>query len=354
MNRNCLRIQYDKRDIKIYKWLCIITGVMAIAGLIPCFLYGSKMVRETTLTEEKFFNIGILLAYFGGILFLIFMFKYFKAIGYLKRLENYGFILPEKKESYGNDISLLVENAEKGINLGTKKSRPGIILTGISGIFTLFTVFYNFTMTKVPHFLVIFVFIIMTALFARQIFPDKFRDDVDIFGNIKRKVRKTLPNGILEMAVIFIVLMFFFAKFTENMPITRKGIFYHQAIRYEKVHNHRFNLFPDNLPKDAKDSMFNSSYGVFWVSFYTSSEEIENYMEVYGEAQGLTEIYIIDNDEEFAEHLELARAYLRCADTSEENQNCCLYVFDKEKFFVLFNKETGYVWMYWGGTFQWE
>lgn len=354
MKQKYLQIQYDKRDLKIYKWLWIITGIMTILGLIPCLIYGNKTVRETVLIEERLFEVGMLLIYFGGTLFLGFTFKFFKAAGYLRRLEKYGYILPEKKESYENNISLLVQNAEQGRDLGNKKSCTGIILTIIAGVFTIFTVIYNFTMTKVPHFIAILVFIIMTALFARQIFPGKFRDDVDIFGNVNRKVRKNLPDGILEMLIVFMVLMFFLVKLTESIPVTRKGIFYHQAIRYEKIHNHRFDLFPDDLPKDAKEGMFNSGYKIFWVSFYTSTEKIENYMEMYGKSEGLTEIYTFDNNEEFARHLESARAYLHTMTATSGNQNCYLYVFDKDRFFVLLNKETGYVWMYWGGTFQWE
>ncbi len=354
VNRNYLQIKYDKRDLKIYKWLWIITGIMTILGLIPCLIIGGKTVRETTLTEEKFFNIGMLILYFGGVLFLGFTFRFFEAMEYLQRLKKYGFIVPEKKGSYGNDISLLVQNAEKGRDLGSKKSRSGVILTIISGIFTLFAAVYNFTMTKVPHFVVIFIFILMTILFARQIFPRKFRDDVDIFGDVKRRVRKNLPGGILEILIIFFVLMFFIVKLIESVPVTRKGIFYHQAIHYEKVHNHRFDLFPDYLPKDAKEGVFNSGYGVFWVSFYTSPEETENYMELYEKTEGLTEIYTFDSDAEFTGHLESARAYLYSMDALVENPSCYLYVFDKDRFFVLVNKDTGYVWMYWGGIFQWE
>lgn len=354
MNQMQLQIKFDKRDLKIYKWLWIITGIVAFIGLIPFLMFLNKKIGETTLTQDKLFYTGLIMLYFGGGLWLIFSVKFAEAAGYLKRLEKYGFIVPDRKKSYQNDLDRLIQHGQACVEYESQKSRSSIILTVISGVLTVFAVVFNFTMTRMPHVIAILILIVMTGCFARQISPGKFRDDVDIYGDIKRKVRKNIPGGIVEILLIFAMTMVFFVELPDDLPFNKPAVFYHQSIRYEKERNNIYDLFPDYLPKNAEDVTLRCGYGGVCVSFYTTQEQIEEYMEIYGQQQGLTDIYTYENDKDFEQHLWLAETYIHTMNAVPKNENCYLYLFFENGFIIFMDKETGYVGMYGSYLFSWS
>lgn len=345
-----LRIKFDKRDLKIYKWLWLFISIIALLVLIPVVLY-TKPMKELTNSQDKLLSITIPIMPFAIVLWVGFGFKLLEGVAYLKRLKRYGYIVPESKKLYENNLENLIQDPEICRKQGMQKSKSGIALTVIAGIAALFMICINLTMTRVPHIWGILISVVLVCLYARQISGRKFRDDVDIYGNPERKVRRNPDDGLLEILLVFIVALVFLVLVPDAFPGKVNPLFYRQAIRYEKKDSDNYgsyDFFPDSLPKEAENVLIRMTYSEMRLSFYTSANQLDEYMEIYNNEEELIACYSTDSNEDFMKYVEplSGNYYLKILDEMKSGDSCYLYHF--EQGFVFINKDTGYVGMYCG------
>ncbi len=194
----------------------------------------------------------------------------------------------------------------------------------------------------------IFICAALAGVYARRISGRKFRDDVDIYGNPERKVKRNLDDGLLEISLVFIVVLVFSVLVPDAFPGKVNPFFYRQAIRYEKgdIDNYgSYDFFPDSIPEEAEDILIRMTYEQMGISFYTSQSQINEYMEIYQNAEGLIVHYSSNEDEDFMKYAEQAgNHYLNVSEEIGNEDSCYLYCFKTG--FVFINQDTGYVAMY--------
>lgn len=351
-----LRIKFDKKDLKIYQYIWMITGIVAVLVWIPVLLYGRKPVVETPEGLDALVGITVLLCPFISIFWIGLIFKLLEIAGYLKRLKRYGYIVPDSKKLYGNNLENLIQNREICREQGLLKSKIGIVLTVIAGIAALLMICLNFMMTRVPHIWSILICVALAVVYARQISSRRFRDDVDIYGDPGRKVRRNLDDGLLEILLVFIVIFYFFVLVPDIFPGKVNPLFYRQAIRYEKgdIDNYgSYDFLPDSLPDEAEDVLIRMTYEQMGIMFYTSEKQINEYMEIYNHEEGLITCYSSEDNEDFMKYAELSENYyLKVSDEMGSGDRCYLYRFKAG--FVFMNQDTGYVGMYCGRMPEWD
>lgn len=344
-----LRIKFDKKDLKIYRNIWIITGIVTVLIGIPAFMLGGKPVKDVPANLDALVTITVLLCPFLAILWIGITWKLLEIAGYLKRLKRYDYVVPDSKKLYENNLENLIQDKEICREQGMQKSRVGIVLTVIAGIATLLMICINLMLTRVPHIWCILICGILAAVYARQISGRKFRDDVDIYGNPERKVRRNLDDGLLEISLVFIVSIVFFVLVPDAFPGKVNPLFYRQAIRYEKgdIDNYgSYDFLPDSLPEEAEDILIRMTYEQMGLSFYTSQSQINEYMEFYQNAEGLIVRYSSNDDEDFMKYAEQAgnNSHLNVSEEIRNGDSCYLYCFKTG--FVFINQDTGYVAMY--------
>lgn len=343
-----LKIKFDKKDLKIYRNIWIITGIITVLIGVPALLYGGKSVKETPASLDGLIAITVLLCPFLAIFWIGITWKLLEIAGYLKRLKRYGYVVPDSKKLYENNLENLTPNRELCKEQGMQKSKVSIILTAIAGIAALFMICINLMLTRVPHIWSILICAALAGVYARRISSRKFRDDVDIYGDPERKVRRNLDDGLLEISLVFIVISVFFMLVPDAFPGKVNPLFYRQAIRYEKGDNDNYGSYdflPDSLPEEAEDVLIRMTYEQMGISFYTSQSQINEYMEIYQNAEGLIVRCSSNEDEDFMKYAEKAgNYYLNVSEEIGNGDSCYLYCFKTG--FVFINQDTGYVAMY--------
>lgn len=348
-----LRIKFDKRDLKIYMWLWLVVSVITFIGAVPLVWY-AKPMKELTYSQTKVLETAVLIMPVIAVLWVGLAFKLLEGVCYLKRLKRYGYLVPDSKKTYENNLENLIQDEETCKEQGIRKSKTGIALTVIAVIAVFLMTYINLTATRVPHVWGILVCVLLAVLYARQISGRKFRDDVDIYGNPERKVRRNLDDGLLEISLVFIVILVFFVLVPDAFPGKVNPLFYRQAVRYEKRDSDNYGIydfFPDRLPKETEDVLIRMTYSELALSFYTSERQIEEYMEIYNQREDLTAYYSSEDTEDFMKYAELSgERYLAIPEKMGSGDRCYLYRF--ERGFVFINRETGYVGMYCGTMLQ--
>lgn len=340
-----LKIKYDKKDLKCYCLVCIITGIITVLVWIPVLLYGGKSIKETPAEIDTMVSITVLLAPFLAVVWTGLILKTLEVSGYLKRLERYGYMIPESAKDYGNMLENLIQDREICRKQGEEKSKVSIALTVAAVIATAFVIYTNFVFTRVPHIWSILFHILLIGRFALQISSRRYRDDVDIYGDPKRRVRRNLNDGLIEIGLLFVVITVFFVFVPDAFPGKVKPVFYRQAIRYEKEYCDKHGFFPDSLPDEATDVLIRMTYEQMGVSFYTSEGQINEYMELYENMENGIGHCSSDEREYFEKYMEKGRNhYLDIPKEMEIGDNCYLYRFKKG--FVFINRDSGYVAMY--------
>ena len=343
-----LKIKFDKKDLKIYRNIWIITGIITVLIGIPALLYGGEPVKETPVSLDGLIAIVVLLCPFLAIFWIGITWKLLEIACYLKRLERYGYIVPDSKKLYENNLENLTSNRELCKEQGMQKSKGSIILTAIAGIAALLMICINLMLTRVPHIWSILICVALTGIYISQISSRRFRDDVDIYGNPERKVRRNLDDGLLEISLVFMVIFVFFVLVPDVFPGKVNPLFYRQAIRYEKGDNDNngsYDFLPDRLPEEAENILIRMTYEQMAISFYTSQSQINEYMEIYQNAEGLIACYSSNENEDFMKYVEQARNhYLDVSEEIGNGDSCYLYCFKTG--FVFVNQDTGYVAMY--------
>lgn len=343
-----LKIKFDKKDLKIYGNIWIITGIITVLIGIPALLHGGKPVKDVPANLDALVEITVLLCPFLAIFWLGITWKLLEIAGYLKRLKRYGYVVPDSKGLYENNLENLIQDREICREQGMQKSKSGIVLTVIAGIAAFLMICINLMLTRVPHIWSILFCAVPAGLYVRQISSRKFRDDVDIYGDPKRKVRRNPDDGLLEISLVFIVILIFFVLVPDAFPGKVNPLFYRQAIRYEKgdIDNYgSYDFFPDSLPKEAEDILIRMTYSEMALSFYTSEKQISEYMEIYNNAEELITCYSSNESEDFMKYAEQAgNHYLNVSEELRNGDSCYLYYFKTG--FVFINQDTGYVAMY--------
>lgn len=347
-----LKIRYDKKDLKIYIYISVIAGIITALVWIPVLLYGGKTVEETPGELVETVALAVLLVPFLSLLWIGIIIKTLEVSGYLKRLKRYGFIVPESASEYENKLENLMQDGETCKEQGEQKSKTAIVLTVAASIAAAFVIYTNFMCTRVPHIYSILFHILLIGHFARQISSRRFRDDVDIYGDPKRKVRRNLDDGLIEIVLLCVVITVFFVYLPDAFPGKVNPLFYGQAIRYEKEYNDRYGFFPDSLPDEAEDVLVRMTYEQVAVSFYTSERQANEYMEMYENIEGMTGHCSSDDSEDFVKYAEKSRNhYLDISEEMGAGDDCHLYRL--EKGFVFINRDSGYIALY-GSTFAME
>lgn len=343
-----LKIKFDKKDLKIYRIIWIITGIITVLIGIPTLLYGGKPVKETPASLDGLIAIVVLLCPFLAIFWIGITWKLLEIAGYLKRLKRYGYVVPDSKKLYENNLENLTPNQELCREQGMQKSKVSIVLTAIAGIAALLMICINLMLTRVPHIWSILFCAALTGIYIRQISGRRFRDDVDIYGDPERKVRRNLDDGLLEILLVFIVVLVFFVLVPDAFPGKVSPLFYRQAIRYEKGDNDNYGSYdflPDSLPEESEDILIRMTYEQMGISFYTSQSQINEYMKIYQNAEGLIVRCSSNEDEDFMKYAEQAgNNYLNVLEEIGNGDSCYLYCFKTG--FVFINQDTGYVAMY--------
>ena len=91
-------IKYDKRSVKVYRTLLLITVVYFLLSLF-CMFTDIFSIGNAKL-EEVIIIVALYGLYFGVIGILYLGYQWISAVFYLKRLEKYGFEVPDNRKEY--------------------------------------------------------------------------------------------------------------------------------------------------------------------------------------------------------------------------------------------------------------
>lgn len=215
-------IKYDKRSVKIYRNLTLVTVVYFLLSVLWMFA-DIPRIRIAKL-EEVIVTVVLFGIYFGVIGTLYSSYQWISAVFYLKRLERYGFKVPENRKEY--EIVERLPKKENMVQVQTQGYHKGSkILTGFSifvaAIMLLLTGYYfyrwSFMGENAQAFLVIQLiadafWLIPISVFRKEMDLQKYKDDVEI--DITRRTRKNVVSGVL--LIILWTLMALYVKATAH------------------------------------------------------------------------------------------------------------------------------------------
>lgn len=215
-------IKYDKRSVKIYRNLTLVTVVYFLLSVLWMFA-DMPRIRITKLAEV-IVTVVLFGIYFGVIGTIYLSYQWISAVFYLKRLKRYGFEVPENRKEY--EIVERLPKKENMVQVQTQGYHKGSkILTGLSifvaAIMLLLTGYYfyrwSFMGENAQAFLVIQLiadafWLIPIFIFRKEMDLQKYKDDVEI--DITRKTRKNVVSGVL--LIILFVLVALYVKATAH------------------------------------------------------------------------------------------------------------------------------------------
>lgn len=206
-------IKYDKCELKIYMVLTIVMGIIFAISLV--FMSTDSIFRGNRRFDEILLIAVVCGLFMGGALFLVFGYHLLAAVFYFKRLEKYGYQVPEKKKTYDYVLERLPRSdvsAEREIGK-PEYSKTSKYLMYICILVCLMMLCWNFYYLYKWYFmgddtLVMFVllfiadafWLIPILMFRSEMNTQKFKDDVEIEGN--RKVRMNMLSGIVVIAIL--------------------------------------------------------------------------------------------------------------------------------------------------------
>lgn len=223
------KIKYDAKDKKSY--------FLAAASATILFALGQLLIwllPEITRESDAFIVcLLLLITCFLPVISAGLWLLFWDSALYLKRLEKYGFPLPENKKDFGNDLEQLAcsEGSRYGMQTPVEATREGVvdgipaefkeskILAFLSwGIFLAmvgFTIFYFIRFSHVWEnvgflgYVSIFIALawgLFGAGYYRQKNPEKYRDDVDFKSS--KKERKQLVEGVVTILFLAGITLF--------------------------------------------------------------------------------------------------------------------------------------------------
>jgi len=215
-------IKYDKRSVKVYRILLMITVVYFLLSLF-CMFTDIPSIGNAKL-EEVIITVVLYGLYFGVIGILYLGYQWISAVFYLKRLQKYGFEVPENRKEY--EIVERLPQKENVVQVQTQGYHRGSkMLTGLSvfvaAVMLLLTGYYfyrwsfigeNAQAMLVMQLIADAFWLIPIFIFKKEMNLQKYKDDVEI--DITRKTRKNVVSGIL--LIILLVLVALYVKATAH------------------------------------------------------------------------------------------------------------------------------------------
>lgn len=215
-------IKYDKRSVKVYRTLLLITVVYFLLSLF-CMFTGIPSIGNAKL-EAVLITVVLYGLYFGVIGILYLGYQWISAVFYLKRLEKYGYEVPENRKEY--EIVERLPKKENVVQVQTQGYHRGSkILTGLSvlvaAVMLLLTGYYfyrwsfigeNAQAMLVMQLIADAFWLIPIAIFRKEMNLQKYKDDVEI--DITRRTRKNVVSGVL--LIILLVLVALYVKATAH------------------------------------------------------------------------------------------------------------------------------------------
>ena len=209
------KIKYDKRDKKIYLILAVVTTII----FAMCFSLLQMDLEVENISAAFYAGFMIVSTLFLPIISFAMWVMFFDSHMYLKRLEKYGFTVPDRKKDYDNNLEKLPQsqgNIFDNENPKVKESKESKALAYVSWIVSLgmavytvwFFIRFSHMLENVAFFGLVCIFITLCWLvlgfyFFKQRRPDKYRDDVDYKSNLK--VRKHLVEGIITIVILLVI-----------------------------------------------------------------------------------------------------------------------------------------------------
>lgn len=213
-------IKYDKRSVKVYRTLLLITVVYFLLSLF-CMFTDILSIQNAKL-EEVLITVVLYGLYFGVIGTLYLGYQFINAVCYLKRLEKYGFEVPENRKEYEiverlpkkeNVVPIQTQGDHKGSKILTELSiLVAIIMLILTGYYFYKWSFIgeNAQAMLVVQLIADVFWLIPIFIFKKEMNQQKYKDDVEI--DITRRTRKNVVSGVL--LIIFLVLVALYVKAT--------------------------------------------------------------------------------------------------------------------------------------------
>lgn len=231
-SQTATRIKYDKRQVRKYSVGTIITGSILAVSLVLMAMEVYWENRTWGIALMVMALYGLLL---GGLLFALFVYLLLAGIFYLKRLEKYGYEVPEDKRIYEGVLEQVPRYCIQGQNayvmngensrIGNycpdlpKYSKTSKCLMYICILASLLLLGWNFYFLYKWYFMgddtiVLFVLLLIADalwifpiwFFRKQMNPQKFKDDVEIDAG--RKDRMNIISGLFSIVVLVGVFLF--------------------------------------------------------------------------------------------------------------------------------------------------
>lgn len=199
------KIKYDKRDRKLFLTFAIITTMTVFVCLI---------LMNTALPDELEASVVGVMMVLCFTIFPVIAFATWVMFAdshtYLKRLEKYGYLVPENKKKYDNNLDKLATSELRTFGEPSKESRILAFASWI--VFVIMVIYSIFLSIRFSHMLenVAFFIIVSVVLsifwlaygfgFWRQRKREYYKDDVEL--NSSLKTRKHLVEGFITIIIL--------------------------------------------------------------------------------------------------------------------------------------------------------
>jgi len=263
-------IKYDKRSVKIYGTLTVATVGYFLLALL--WMSKDSLAVESSDLEWVLDILALFGLYFGVMGTIYLGYHWTNAIFYLKRLEKYGYEMPENYKEY-----MILERLPKQYDVSPEEkqeyhleSKILVYLTVlIAAIMLAFTGYYFYKwsfMDEARALLVIqllldALWLIPVSIFYKQMDIWKYKDDVVV--DITRKPRINVVSGIWLLMVLIALASFVKISahsMTRYVYVSRMQV---DRERLEEIHNvletasYEMELFYSDYPgwEELKQSM---------------------------------------------------------------------------------------------------
>lgn len=219
------RIKYDKRDRKLYLILAVITTILIVVGLLLMNTEWPNSLNAAVVGVMIVvcFTVFPVVAFATWVMFA-------DSHMYLKRLNIYGYIVPDNKKQYDNNLESLVSGELKVFSEPNKESMmlavvSWVISFGMVGYSIFLSLRFSHMLENVAFFIIATVamaifWLVFGFSFWKQRKRDAYKDDVEL--NSSLKPRKHLVEGIttiiilLAISVVVAVNMYTMSKYVER------------------------------------------------------------------------------------------------------------------------------------------
>ena len=205
-------IKYDKHSLKVYGILTMATMVCFLLALL-CMVIDFPPIQNSDL--EEFLAMAVVFClYFGAIGTIYLGYHWVNAIFYLKRLEKYGYEVPQNRKEYQIVERLPKREAalqpeEKEYHEGSKVLVSLTILIAV--IMLTLTGYYFYKWSFIDDAKALFViqlivdafWLIPISVFYKEMNVQRYKDDVEI--DITRKTRMNVVSGILLLLMLILI-----------------------------------------------------------------------------------------------------------------------------------------------------